>query len=387
MPESPRSHRLTAVMELVPLLKRLVAIDSTSSRSNIEIVDLLEELVRPLGFETRRLDWRDTDGVAKTNLLCRRGPDEPGGLVLVGHTDCVPYDPAWTDALAGVVRDGKVFGRGTADTKGFVATALVVASRTPPMPRPLHLWFTSDEEAGCTGAKMILADGRARPAQAIVGEPTTLVPVRAHKGYCAIDVTVVGVEGHSAFPDVGASAIQAAGRLLVEVERIAEEMKDELDPHFDPPFTTFNVGLIHGGKARNILAGECSFSLEWRPIPGQDPERALRLLDAAAEKLASRSGNRVAVKRTPLRLDDAAVTRPDAPLVRFLETESGARARCIPFGTELPELLALGAEGCVFGPGDIRVAHRTDEFVEIAELERCAEILERGVRHFCRLEG
>jgi acetylornithine deacetylase len=370
-------------MDPVSLMKKLVAIDSTSSRSNIPVIDLLEELVRPLGFETRRLDWRDASGVAKTNLVCRRGPDLPGGLALVGHTDCVPFDPEWSEALSGAVRDGKVYGRGTADTKGFVATAVAVAARTRAMPKPLHLLFTSDEEVGCRGAKMLVDEGRVRPRHAIVGEPTTLVPVRAHKGYCAIDVTVTGVEGHSAFPDVGASAIRAAGRLLVEVERIQEEMKDEQDALFEPPWTTFNVGLIHGGKARNILAGECTSSLEWRPIPGQDPERALRLFDAAAARVAKEGGPGITIRRTPMRLDDAAVTPADAEIVRFLEAESGNRSRTIPFGTELPELAAMGAEGCVFGPGDIRVAHRTGEFVEIAQVERCAAILERAIAHFC----
>ena len=370
-------------MDLVPLLQKLVAIDSTSSRSNVPVVDLLERLVRPLGFETRRLDWRDAHGVEKSNLVCRRGPDVPGGLALVGHTDCVPFDSEWGEALSGAVRDGRVYGRGSADTKGFVATAVAVAARTRALPQPLYLLFTSDEEVGCWGAKMLLHEGRVKPRHAIVGEPTTLVPVRAHKGYCAIDVTVTGVEGHSAFPDVGASAIRAAGRLLAEVERLQDGMKDEQDPLFTPPWTTLNVGLIHGGKARNILAGECTFSLEWRPIPGQDPERALRLFEEAAARVAQEAGPGIAVAHTPMRLDDAAVTRPDAEVVRFLEEESGHRARTIPFGTELPELAAMGAEGCVFGPGDIRVAHRTGEFVEIAQLERCAAILERAVARFC----
>ncbi len=370
-------------MDLVDLLRSLVAIDSTSTRSNIPVVDLLERAVRPLGFVTRRLDWTDPSGVAKTNLVCRRGPDQPGGLALVGHTDCVPYDPEWSEALAGVVRDGKIFGRGTADTKGFVAAAVTVAARTSAQRRPLHLLFTSDEEIGCTGAKMLLDEGRLRPAHAIVGEPTMLEPVRAHKGYCAIDVTVHGVEGHSAFPDVGVSAIHAANRLLTEVERMQEQMKDEQDAIFSPPWTTFNVGLIHGGKARNILAGECTFSVEWRPIPGQDPHRALRLFDAAASRVAAEFGEGISIEHTPLRIDEAAVTPSDAELVQFLERESGHRARTIPFGTELPELAAMGAEGCVFGPGDIRVAHRTGEFVEITQLERCAAILERAIARFC----
>jgi acetylornithine deacetylase len=370
-------------MDLVPLLQRLVAIDSTSSRSNIPVVDVLEELVRPLGFETRRLDWTDPDGVPKTNLVCRRGPDAPGGLALVGHTDCVPFDPEWKEALSGEVRDGKVFGRGSADTKGFVACALLAASRSRALPAPLHLLFTSDEEVGCTGAKLLLREGKVRPRHAIVGEPTTLVPIRAHKGYCAVDVTVIGVEGHSAFPEVGASAIHAAGRLLGELERLQAEMRADRSELFAPPWTTLNVGLIRGGKARNILAGDCTFSLEWRPIPGQDPERVLALFDAAARRVAERSGPGIAVRRTPMRLDEAAVTPSDAAIVRFLEAESGNPSCTIPFGTELPELAAMGAEGCVFGPGDIRVAHRTGEFVEIAQLERCAAILELAVARFC----
>jgi acetylornithine deacetylase len=370
-------------MDIVPLLQRLVAIDSTSSRSNVPVVDVLEELVRPLGFETRRLDWVDPSGVPKTNLLARRGPDAPGGLALVGHTDCVPFDAEWKEALQGTLRDGRVYGRGAADTKGFVACAVAVAARVTAHRAPLHLLFTSDEEIGCTGAKMVLADGRVRPRHAIVGEPTSLVPVRAHKGYCAVDVTVTGVEGHSAFPDVGASAIHAAGRLLSEIEGIQEELKDAQDPLFAPPWTTLNVGLIRGGKARNILAGECTFSLEWRPIPGQDPGRALGLFDAASERVARASGGRIEVRRTPMRVDDAAVTPADAEVVRFLVAESGNAARSIPFGTELPELIALGAEGCVFGPGDIRVAHRTGEYVPVAQLERCADILARAVERFC----
>ncbi len=372
-------------MELIPLLQRLVAIDSTSSRSNVPVVDLLEELLRPLGFETRRLDWRDGAGVSKTNLVARRGPDRAGGLALVGHTDCVPYDPAWRGALAGELREGAVWGRGTADTKGFVACAMVAAARATrgKLAEPLHLLFTSDEETGCTGAKLVLADGTARPRHAIVGEPTSLVPVRAHKGYCAVDVTVNGVEGHSAFPDVGASAIRAAGRLLAEVERIEEGLRSEIDPLFTPPYATLNVGLIRGGKARNILAGECSFALEWRPLPGQDPEHVLRLLDEALERVMSGSPQGISVSRTPMRLDDAAVTPEDAPIVRFLEAESGEAAVAIPFGTELPELIALGAEGCVFGPGDIKVAHRTGEHVPVDDLRRCEAILARAIARFC----
>ena len=370
-------------MDLVPLLRFLIAIDSTSTRSNLPMLDLLDREARALGFETRRQAWTDASGVDKGNLVCRRGPEAGGGLALVGHTDCVPFDPAWGDALAGAERDGRVHGRGAADTKGFLAAALVAASRTAPARRPLTLLFTADEEIGCLGAKRLLAEGRVHPRHAIVGEPTSLTPVRAHKGYCAVEVVLTGVEGHSAYPDVGASAIHAAGRLFPELERIGEALRGESDASFSPPHTTWNVGVIQGGKARNIIAGECRFTYEWRPIPGQDPRKALRLVEEACARLAQAGGAKVQVQVTPLRTDAAAVTPPEAEIVRFLETESGNRATTVPFGTELPEVIGLGAEACVFGPGDIRVAHRTGEFVEIAELEHAAAILTRAIERFC----
>jgi acetylornithine deacetylase len=370
-------------MHLVPLLRALVAIDSTSSRTNLPVLDVLEREVRALGFETRRDVWRDAAGVEKGNLVCRRGPDGAGGLALVGHTDCVPFDDAWPEALAGVERDGKVHGRGTADTKAFLAAALVAAGRARVGRAPLALVFTADEEIGCLGAKRLLAEGRVHPRHAIVGEPTRLIPVRAHKGYCAVEVTVTGVEGHSAYPELGASAIHAAGRLFPELERIGAELEADADPAFAPPFTTWNVGVIAGGKARNIIAGECRFTYEWRPIPGQDPRRALRLLEAACAELEQRSAGKLRVAIAPLRTDAAAVTPAEAEIVRFLEAESGNRSTTVPFGTELPEVIGLGAEACVFGPGDIRVAHRTGEFVEVAELEKAAVILARAIERFC----
>jgi acetylornithine deacetylase len=261
---------------------------------------------------------------------------------------------------------------------------LSAASRVRPARGPLWLLFTADEEVGCQGAKALAHEGRIRPAKAIIGEPTRLVPVRAHKGYCAVDVTLTGVEGHSAFPDVGASAIHAAVRLVTEIERIQGRLASEhTDPVFSPPHTTFNVGIIRGGKARNVLAGECFFTLEWRPLPGQPPEKALEMVDAASRTLEEAHDGRLQVARTPLRVDPAGVTPADAEVVRFLEGESGNGSTAIPFGTELPELIHLGAEACVFGPGDIRVAHRTGEFVPLAELQLASEIYGRAIARFC----
>jgi acetylornithine deacetylase len=230
----------------------------------------------------------------------------------------------------------------------------------------------------------LLSDSTLRPRYAIDGEPTSLVPVRAHKGYAATDVLVTGVEGHSSYPDLGASAVHAAARLIAEVTtRLQRELEKLRDPLFAPPHTTFNVGQVAGGKARNIIAGQCRFTLEWRPIPGQDPRLGLRLFEEEAARVEAEYGGRIRVAHDPMRLDEAAVTAADAELVRFLEEQSGNAARSVPYGTEMPELVALGAESCVFGPGDIRVAHRTGEHVPVRELERCAAVLEQAVRRFC----
>lgn len=370
-------------MELVPLLQSLVAIDTTSSRSNLPALDHLEAEAKAKGFETRRQVWTDAAGVEKGNLVCRRGPAVAGGLALVGHTDCVPFDPEWKEALSGAVEDGRLLGRGSADTKAFLAAALVAAGQAKQGAQPLTLLFTADEEVGCLGAKQLLAEGRVHPRHAIVGEPTGLVPVRAHKGYCAVEVVLAGTEGHSAYPEVGASAVHAMGRLWPDIERIGQELRHEMDGSFSPPFTTWNVGVVHGGKARNIIAGECRFTYEWRPLPGQDPRRALRMLEDAAIRLVQATGGKIRASIEPLRTDAAAVTPPEAEVVRFLEKESGNRSTTVPFGTELPEVIGLGAEACVFGPGDIRVAHRTGEWVSVAEVERAAVILARAIEKFC----
>ena len=361
-------------MNSITLLQKLVAIDSTSSLSNLPMVELLEREVRALGFETRRLSWTDAAGLAKANLIAQRGP--PGGLALVGHTDCVPYDPAWTLALAGEERDGRLYGRGAADTKGFIAAALGAASRSS---RPLTLVFTADEEVGCLGARRLVEEGAVRPAFAIVGEPTRMTPVLGHKGYCLAEITVTGAEGHSAYPETGASAIFAAGRLLRELEQVGAALQEQADPLFAPPWTTLNVGLIAGGKAKNVIPGSCTLTLEWRPLPSQDPRRALALVEAACGRV---SGGGIRVEMRPSRLDAGVAVPRSSAVLQFLEGETGRAAETIPFGTELPYLAALGADACVFGPGDIRVAHRTGEFIPLAELARAEEILARAIDRF-----
>ncbi len=371
------------MIDAVSLLQRLVGIDSTSTKSNLPLLDALEEQGGALGFAARRQTWRDAAGVEKGNLILRRGPERDGGLALVGHSDCVPFDANWDGALRGEVRDGKLFGRGAADTKAFIACAFSAASRARPSAEPLWLIFTADEEVGCLGAKKLVAEAAAKPARAIIGEPTRLIPVRAHKGYCLAEVEVRGEEAHSAYPDLGASAILAAGRLLAAIEDAQTELAKERDEQFTPPWTTYNVGLIEGGKAKNVIPGACKLTLEWRPIPGQDVRRALALAEAACAKITASGAGRITASVRALRIDAGVSVRADAPVIRFLEEQSGNGAQTIPFGTELPQLTELGAEACVFGPGDIRVAHKTGEFVPLDDLARAERILTAAIERFC----
>ena len=373
--------------DVVGLLRELVAIDSVSARPNEPMVARLAAPLREKGFSLTVLPYRDEAGVEKQNLVAVAGPGggaAEGGLAFVGHTDTVPYDAAWTEALARTERDGKLYARGSADTKGFIAAVIAALDDVDPsrLKRPIACVFTADEEVGCVGAKRLAEAGAVRPRHAIVGEPTELVPVRAHKGYWLGEVEVRGQEGHSAYPHLGRSAIADAAKLLVRLQQVAKELEADADVTFGPPFTTLNVGLIAGGKAKNVIPGRCAFPLEWRPIPKQDGEEVARRVRAAIAGLAAEDPGFDA-GFTVLRHDPAVATPPDAAIVKFLEAETGKAVQTIPFGTELPYLAALGAEGCVCGPGDIRVAHRTGEFVPRAELERAVGIYRRAIAHFC----
>jgi acetylornithine deacetylase len=368
---------------VVSTLSELVAIDSTSSRSNVPIIDRLEPRLTALGLRVERQSWKDAAGVEKANLVATFGHGLPE-LGLVGHTDCVPFDAAWSEALTLTERDGKLYGRGACDTKGYLAAALTALERTKgTWKQPLLVVFTADEELGCLGAKRLVEDDLAACRRAIIGEPTKLVPVRANKGYCLAEVEVHGKEGHSAYPDHGASAIFRAARLIGKLEAWSKgSLRAVTNAAFTPPYATVNVGLISGGKAKNIIAGACRFTLEWRPLPGQRIEEVLETVRGFAEALAKEEPGFSATVN-PLRLDHGFDTPKSADLLGFLEKETGKKAECVSFGTEGPQLQALGALPVVFGPGDITAAHQTGEFVPKDELFRAVEVLEAAILKFC----
>ena len=374
-------------MSVEKTLADLVAIDSVSSRSNSEIVSYLAARCEARGLTVKRFPYIDDNSVEKINLVAQTSVSDSKTaveLALVGHTDTVPYDSAWADALRLTEKDGKLFGRGACDTKAFISAALTAIENidSAKLKKPLTLAFTADEEIGCLGAKR-LAEGRPFTARyAIVGEPTSLQPMRAGKGYCLAKITVGGREAHSAYPQIGKSAIFRAARLIERIEQIAEQLQSEQRVAFDPPYTTLNVGLIEGGSAKNIIAGECRFTLEWRTIPRQQPDYVLTLVKQAVEELRTQDADFVCEIEAS-RADDSFETPADSELVRFLEETCGRPSGTVAFGTEAPSMIELGAEAIVFGPGDIRVAHRTGEFVPVEQLNKCVHILSQAIERFC----
>lgn len=369
--------------DVISLLRTLVAVDSTSTRSNLPMLDALERVLAPLGGRVERQRYVDGAGVEKANLLVQVGQGLPE-LALIGHSDCVPFDAGWIDALALTERDGKLYGRGANDTKAFIAAACVAALDTHrQLRRPFALIFTADEELGCLGAKKLLEAGLGKCKQAIIGEPTSLRPIRANKGYCLAEVEVVGKEGHSAYPDTGANANVGVARLIVGLDAFSRDRLRALtQPGFEPPFTTLNVGLMSGGKAKNVIGGSARFTLEWRPLPGQDVRLVLDELTRLGRALTD-AEPRFQVNVQAARLDRGFDTPADADVVRFLEKVTGKPADTVAFGTEGPQLAALGAVPVVFGPGDITVAHQTGEFVPRAELLQAADVLRQALVHFC----
>jgi acetylornithine deacetylase len=381
-------------MSVQQTLGELVAIDSVSSRSNAPIISYLQERCESRGLLVQTYPHVDANGESKINLVAQtwdltQQPTQTETratveLALVGHTDTVPYEPAWTDALRLTEQDGKLFGRGSCDTKAFIAAALTAIESIDltKLKKPLALIFTSDEEIGCLGAKRLAAARSFTARYAIVGEPTSLRPMRAGKGYCLAEISVRGREAHSAYPQLGRSAIFRAAQLVGRIEQIAEQLQSDRHDEFDPPYTTLNVGLINGGSAKNVVAGECRFTLEWRPIPGQKTEKVLDLVKEAVADF-QRAEADFSFEIDAGRFDESFETRNESELVKFLESSSSLSAGTVAFGTEAPSMIALGAEAVVFGPGDIRVAHRTGEFVPMQELNQCTEILIQAIRRFC----
>jgi acetylornithine deacetylase len=368
------------------LLQELVAIPSVSSLSNRPLIEWIQKFLLPLGWHQRLLSYKDTAGIEKVNLVVSAQPLSEGTidaeLAIVCHTDTVPYSAAWSDATNLIERNGMLHGCGACDVKGFLACILATAPTIDisKLRHQLCLVFTSDEEIGCRGARFLFEQKALHARYAIVGEPTSLVPAHAGKGYCLANVSVKGKAAHSAFPEAGRSAIFAAARLLKEIETMTEELKLEQNKSFSPPWTTLNVGEIRGGTAKNVIPAECSFLLEWRPIPEQQPDHVLDRLRKIVNRM---SADGVETEIEVLRMDSGFETSAESAVIQSVRIRPDTAINTISFGTEAPWLARMGAEVVVIGPGSMLTAHSPRECVPAAELDDCVNILRTAIEHFC----
>jgi acetylornithine deacetylase len=360
---------------VVDLLSDLIRIPSNSAVSNRPVVEYATRVLHGADWSVRELPYKDAAGVEKVNLIAAPPGQDVSNhnvdLVFMCHTDTVPYATEWAAALDPLLKNGNLHGCGACDVKGFLACLLAAISQSDStkLPDGLRLVLTAEEEIGCIGASRLVADNALRSRRMIIGEPTSLHPARAGKGYCLAEVTVWGKEAHSAHPQQGVSAIYHAARLITAIEDFAEQLAAETHSFFEPCFTTVNIGTIEGGTAKNIVPGVCRFQLEWRPIPSQSPDAVF----ASAEKIIERLQRSIPEFRAEIKLmrqQPGFETRADAPLVRSMEALTGRSAISIPFGSEASIFSPLAEEVIVFGPGDMRTAHSSRECVPVAELDQ-----------------
>ena len=353
------------------ILMDLVAISSISSEPNRPVIEYALRYLDPRLWTTTLHTYRDPNGIEKTNLIAATG--SPAELALVCHTDTVPYDAAWTGAVQPTAENGRIIGRGSCDVKGFLACVLSALGQLdlPQLFKPLALILTSDEEIGCIGAKFLASQNAFRTHYMIIGEPTRLRPARAGKGYGLGEIIVHGQEAHSAFPHRGRSAIRDAARIIERLDAVAAELAAHPNPDFDPPFTTLNIGLIQGGTAKNIIPGECRMTIEWRPVPGQPADTAVRLIEHEFEQFPAEFH----LKRLDPPFEPSTSHRLVSLIPRPVTTLS--------FGTEAAHLRQLAGEIIVLGPGDMTVAHKTGEFVPISELDECVDLFKTIIESIC----
>ena len=378
----------------IEMIRRLVAFPTVSRDSNLELIHYARDYLQDLGAELR-LTYDDER--RKANLFATLGPAGQPGIVLSGHTDVVPVEgQAWdTDPFQVVEKDGKLYGRGTCDMKSFVAVALALAPEFARrgLKTPLHFAFSYDEEVGCIGVGRLISDlARAgiKPKSCIVGEPTQMQPVIAHKGKHGYRCTVSGYACHSAYAPQGVNAVEAAAEAVAFLKGMARRYRDQgpYDRSFDIAHTTVHTGVIRGGTALNIVPHECVFDFEFRHLPGDDPDQLLAefrqyvatKLEPEMRAVHSDTGFTI----TPLSVLPVLDSGPEAEIVGLAQELSGnSEIGKVSFGTEASRFQRAGIPTVVCGPGSIEQAHKPNEFVTVDQVLQCEQFMHRLMRRVC----
>jgi acetylornithine deacetylase len=366
------------------LLAKLVAFDTTSAKSNLELIVFVQDYLDGQGVASTLVP----DGDGKKACLFASIGEGDGGVGLSGHSDCVPVTgQSWTsDPFTLTERDGRLYGRGTCDMKGFLACVLasVPLFRSAPLREPIHILISYDEEVGCLGVRPMIArfgQDLPRPRVVIVGEPSGMQVIDGHKCIDVFRTTVTGREAHSSMPAIGVNAISAASRLVEEIDRIAAEVADvENDPHFDPPHSTVMVAMVDGGTAPNIVPRNCDILWQLRGLPGTKAKDLPARLASFAENNLLPSMRAVAPDASVDTKTETAVpafsAEPKSEAVSLALSLTGAnRASGVSYATEAGLFQDAGCPAVVCGPGDIEQAHTADEFVTVSQIESCLVFL------------
>ena len=376
----------------IEMLKRLVAFDTTSRNSNLDLIRYIQDYLDDFGVESTLVP---NDEGTKANLHASIGPETPGGIVLSGHTDVVPVDgQPWTTSPWNLTEkpDGNLYGRGTCDMKGFIATALshVPALQRAKLKVPVHFAFSYDEEVGCLGAHSLaekLIGNVPRPQAVIVGEPTMMAVVNAQNAGGGLIATFRGVEAHSSMTHLGVSAVHFAGDFIHWLNELQEELAQRKRADIDtvPGHTTINVGIVTGGTAANILARECTLNWGYRTLPGDDAWEVQRRAERYVAELL--------LPRMRARHPDADITLRRRSFVPGLKPEEneeaarlalqwtgGNRTYAVPYGTEAGIFRSHGIPTVICGPGDISQAHQPNEFVARSQMDACDAFLAKMIR-------
>ncbi|VVM89953.1 Acetylornithine deacetylase [Pseudomonas fluorescens] len=370
------------------LLGRLIGFATVSRDSNLQLIGFIRDYLAELGVASDL--FFNAEGT-KANLFASIGPTDRGGVVLSGHTDVVPVDgQAWSvDPFVMTERDGRLYGRGTADMKGFIASVLaaVPAFLAQPLHTPVHLAFSYDEEVGCLGVRSMLdalAQRPHKPRLCLIGEPTELKPVLGHKGKLAMRCQVHGAACHSAYAPYGVNAIEYAARMIGKLGEIGQALAEDQDARFDPPFSTVQTGVIKGGRALNIVPEECEFDFEVRALPEFAAEAVADQLQAYAEaellprmRAVSAASD---IRLWPLSAYPGLATAADSEAARLVALLSGSSEfGTVAFGTEGGLFDQAGIATVVCGPGSMEQGHRPDEFVSVEQLRGCDGMMLRLV--------
>ena len=380
----------------VEMIRRLVGFPTVSRESNLDLIDFVREYVRPFDADVR---LTFDDDKRKANLFATLGPrrGSAGGIVLSGHTDVVPVQGQnWdTDPFTLAERDGKLFGRGTSDMKGFIAVVLALLPEfvRRDLKSPLHLAFSYDEEVGCIGVGRMIADLTAagvRPQSCIVGEPTMMKPVIAHKGKKSYRATVRGLASHSAYAPAGVNAVEAAAEAVAYLKRMARRHRDKgpYDRAFDVAHTTVHTGVFNGGTALNIVPHQCTFDFEFRHLPGDNPQQLIdefkryvsESLEPEMRAVYKDAGFDIELMSQIPALDNS----PETEVVALAQGLSGnSEIGKVSYGTEGSQFQQAGIPTVICGPGSIEQAHKPNEFVALEQIAQSEAFLRALMGRVC----